>query len=149
MKNLFFLAAGLAGLSFARAAIEVKAKDDNHKFSVTCQSSDTSPLLHHVYEAADKIHTGPEANCHQSYLHPPYCTKLEDSDGARISICDSDGEDVKISCRLIADMTRALADNCSNGVEGEERASGYIEEWKLTVDGWKKTPAWIRIATLT
>lgn len=84
------------------------------------------------------------------------CTKLEDSAGARISICDSEGDKqgyrkggyIHIGCRQVADMTRALADNCPGGKK-DQRASGYIEEWKKTVDGWEKAKAWIEISKLT
>lgn len=42
-------------------------------------------------------------------------------------------------------MTRALADHCSNSDVGAERAGGTVDEWKLGIDGWIKTAAWVNI----
>lgn len=139
MKNVFLFALGIAGLPFTQAGINVVVSSMLN-FTVTCETSGGSPLLDDVYDVADQVHTGPEDECYQNNPYDSHCTKLEQNDGAKISICDYD-EGGEIGCQQVADMTRALADNCSNG----ERAGGYIEEWKLMIDGWEKTPAWIEI----
>ena len=142
MKNALLALGLLAGLA---SAVDVKVSD-TLEFTVHCETSDISPYLHHIYEAANQVHTDPEAECYQNSVYEPYCTKIEESKGGRIAICDSKGERVDIGCRQVADMARAVADNCSNGVEGAERAGGWVEEWKLTINGWEMTPAWVEVS---
>ena len=147
MKNPVILALGVAGL--ASAAIDIVV-DDRTQLSVTCDTTENSQYLHHIREAAYNVHPSPKDKCWHSELNPPYCTKIEQT-GARLSIC-TDKEhrgDGEIACWLVRDAGRAVADNCSNREIGAERAGGYVEEWKLAVNGWEKTPAWVLVSTAT
>ena len=149
MMMIYFLALGFAGLAFGAVPTEPIDIEfsDNLQFTVHCREDDLMPFLHQIYDAADHVHTSPDDKCWQSTLHPPYCTKIEESDpkGAMIWICEEENHKTEVGCAAVADMTRALADHCSNGDIGAERAGGWVEEWKLSIDGWVKTEAWVDI----
>lgn len=117
------------------------------RFLVTCESSDGSPLLHHIRGAADDVANVDE--CRQKNAYESRCTKLADHVGARISICGKESER-DMDCSLVSAMARAIEENCSTGVEGNERAGGYVD-WEHWVgpEMWIKELWSITVSTLT
>ena len=164
MKNVIFLALGIAGLGSAISVPDSKEEPEIHGkkidisdsmiFDVICITSDASPLLHHIYEAADKINTDIGTHCFQSHSSGDHCTAIEASVGAKIRICNhgenTSGIDASITCKLVQDMARKLADNCSNNKEGEERAGGEIVKWMGGTNGlgWQEDPNWVDVVTM-
>lgn len=82
MKIIYCLALGLASLALGAVLTEPIdiGFSDNLQSTVHCREDDAMPFLHQIYDAADHVHTTPNDKCWQSALHPPYCTKLEESD---------------------------------------------------------------------
>ena len=142
---LLFLAVGFSAVTYGQK-IDVNPHDAI-KYTVTCETSDGSPLLHHLYEVADMVHTGSTDDCYQSNGSDSFCTKIEEGMGARISICGPNEKSYHIPCQDVVDMTRAVAHVCSNGVENAERAGGKVHREFSTSTGWDEDPLWVAVST--
>ena len=114
------------------------------QFRVYCETSGASPLLHHIWEAAD--HVNPDGECYQSNKVGSHCTKIEKSEGAIISICGPDRKRYDIPCGDVETMARAVADHCGSPLEGGDRAGGYVYREYRTFTSWSPDPpAWVEV----
>lgn len=138
MKGVFFVA--LAALAIPGLCRNAHENEESHvvpiesspthgsAYEVVCDRRGQPPLQHHVYEAADKIKANEEEEKSQRCVtnHKGGCTKIEEGEGARISVCWGSGgvrEILRgINCAELAQMARMVAEKCVK----EERAGGRV-----------------------
>lgn len=114
------------------------------RYRIYCETTEGSPYLHHVLEAADLV-AGHNGQCRQQNLRGSHCTKIKQGEGGVISICSPDGERDEIPCKDVADMARAVEANCRFA----DRAGGYVYREVITFTGWKRWPpsSWVEVTT--
>lgn len=117
---------------------------DPTRFRVYCETSSASPYLHHVNEAADMVSGRNSDSCVQKNRSKSHCTKLEEGEGGRVSICGPDSSKYEIPCAEVAEMARAVGKHCLSN----ERARGYVYREEITFNWWDRSPAaWVEVST--
>ncbi|MBE3042352.1 hypothetical protein IMZ48_07175 [Candidatus Bathyarchaeota archaeon] len=120
------------------------------QYRVHCETSPSSPMDEHVYEAVDMVGKGRDKGCGQTNEMGSHCSTMVQSTGAVIALCSSgDRELWELTCADVANMARAVAEVCTSEQEGILRAGGYVYREEITWNGWERWPktGWLEVST--
>ena len=122
--------AGEGEVSIAIPSGPENSNVEKMEYEVVCNRNGEGPFAHHVYEAADMIHT--DGKC---YTDHKGCQKIEASYGARVAVCANGGAgEARLDCGDVANRARMLADECQkaddDNKDGYDRVGGRVYLWQ-------------------